>query len=149
MIPDSKRSCVVCGKALDGWRKLLYCGATCSNNRYKRTEVVRAVSQEPVSSGTRGAVSELVASCDLMERGFHVFRAMSPSSCCDLIAVKGGLVFMVEVRSASINRSSRVWYMPRTDRDHCHFYAFVSPDGIRYVVGNMEHAELPGFVEVP
>lgn len=41
--------------------------------------------QEALMAGAAGAIGELVAATDLMRRGYHVFRAMSPVSPCDLL----------------------------------------------------------------
>jgi len=38
-----------------------------------------------LSSGTTGAISELVAAADLMRHGYHVFRALSPNCPSDLV----------------------------------------------------------------
>ena len=56
-----------------------------------------------LASGTVGAIAELAVSADLMRRGFEVFRALSPSSSCDLLAIRqpGLPPVKIEVRSAS------------------------------------------------
>ena len=43
-----------------------------------------------VPSGTKGAAAELRVAADLMMRGYHVFRALSPACPCDLIAYRDG-----------------------------------------------------------
>lgn len=54
-----------------------------------------------VNSVFRGAVSEIVASGDLMNRGFYVYRALSPSSPTDLVVIDhNGLTAKVEVKTA-------------------------------------------------
>ena len=59
-------------------------------------------SMEPSSfRSTRGAISELTVSANLMARGYEVFRALSPSASCDLIALKDGEVLRVEVRTGT------------------------------------------------
>lgn len=52
-----------------------------------------------LTTGTTGAISELVVSAELMRRGYAVFRSLSPSCFCDLIAHKDGRQYRVEVRT--------------------------------------------------
>lgn len=56
-------------------------------------------SDKSISSGTVGAIAEMAVAVDLMEKGYAVFRALSPSCLCDLIAIKDGKVLRVEVRT--------------------------------------------------
>ena len=42
--------------------------------------------RKQVSPATRGAIAELRVATDLLARGYHVFRSVSPASPCDLIA---------------------------------------------------------------
>ena len=55
------------------------------------------------SSGDKGAISELYTSCDLLRKGYEVFRSLSPASSVDLIAIRDSRVIFVEVRTASIS----------------------------------------------
>ena len=41
-----------------------------------------------LTSSTVGAIAEIVVAIDLMKKGFSVFRGLSPSCYCDLIAVE-------------------------------------------------------------
>lgn len=52
-----------------------------------------------LSRGTRGAVSELQACVYLMNKGYHVFRAQSPSCPFDLVAYNAGRCIRVEVKT--------------------------------------------------
>lgn len=54
-----------------------------------------------VPSGTAGAMCELLVACDLLKRGYHVFRAVSPSCPCDLLVMREGLSARVEVRKVT------------------------------------------------
>lgn len=55
--------------------------------------------RRPIPRGTTGAVSELRVAADLLERGYEVFRAVSPSCSCDLAVLKDGKLVRVEVRT--------------------------------------------------
>jgi hypothetical protein len=50
-----------------------------------------------ISPSTAGAIAELQVATDLMRRGFHVFRALSPSCECDLGILSNGSFQRVEV----------------------------------------------------
>lgn len=52
-----------------------------------------------VDQASTGAIAELMVSADLMSMGFEVFRALSPSSSCDLIAIKNGKISRFEIRT--------------------------------------------------
>jgi hypothetical protein len=52
-----------------------------------------------MSTGNTGAISELVVCTDLLQKGYDVFRALSPSSACDLVALKNGQCYRVEVKT--------------------------------------------------
>ncbi len=47
-------------------------------------------------------MSELVVAIDLLSKGYDVFRALSQSCSCDLIAVDGVSLMRIEVRTGSI-----------------------------------------------
>ena len=84
-----------------------------------------------LSTGTVGAMSELRASTDLMKRGYEVFRALSPSTSCDLAVLKGGKLITVEVRSGRIHeKTNRVTYCETKIR--ADVVAIVLPDKIIY-----------------
>jgi len=48
-------------------------------------------------SGTVGALHELLVCADLMMKGYNVFRAMSPSCSCDIMATKADVIYRIEV----------------------------------------------------
>jgi PD-(D/E)XK endonuclease len=52
-----------------------------------------------LSHGTAGALAELVVAIDLLQRGYDVFRSVSPSCSCDLVAQKDGVLTTIEVRT--------------------------------------------------
>lgn len=51
-------------------------------------------------TGSLGAVSELEVAKDLVLRGYYVFRSLTPNSPCDLVAIKGGVLYKIEVKTA-------------------------------------------------
>jgi hypothetical protein len=78
-------------------------------------------------TGTLGALSELLASTDLLAQGFEVFRALSPACSCDLIACRGGLTLRIEVRTGQCHKS-RI-HFARGPGDRCDHYCVVLHDG--------------------
>ncbi len=63
-----------------------------------------------LSTGSVGAIAELIVSVDLMKRGYEVFRALSQACSCDLLALKHGVAIRVEVRSASYNKNGTIGF---------------------------------------
>lgn len=81
-----------------------------------------------VSLSTVGAIGELKVSADLMARGFEVFRSLSPTASCDLLAARGQRFFRVEVRTGwELNGKVMVKRQGRYD-----VLAIVLPDRIQY-----------------
>jgi hypothetical protein len=57
---------------------------------------------------TTGAIGELRVSTDLLEKGFDVFRSLSPSASCDLAIIKDGAFKRVEVRTSYFSRDGSI-----------------------------------------
>jgi hypothetical protein len=60
-----------------------------------------------VRNASRGVVAELVVAKDLLERGFEVFRAVSPQSPFDLVLYVHGEFYRVEVKCGSVSESGK------------------------------------------
>lgn len=70
---------------------------------------------------------ELIAAADIIARGHHVFRSMTPTGPCDLIALVHGKAIRIEVRSANETRNGSI----RGNCETVHevdVFAFVLPD---------------------
>ena len=63
-----------------------------------------------VTSPTRGAISELRVATDLLEKGFEVFRAISPACSCDLAVLKNSHLYRIEVRTGYRIPSGKIMY---------------------------------------
>lgn len=72
-----------------------YCSAECRKISTGASEGTRLT----LNCGNMGALSELLVCADLLKRGYEVFRAVSPSCSCDLIALKNKVCMRVEVRT--------------------------------------------------
>jgi len=92
------KECAQCYKTFDTTipHKRL-CSPVCKTKF--NTEKTGRTGLNNISTGTMGAISELVCAADLMLKGYAVFRAISPSCSCDLLAMKNGITQRVEVRT--------------------------------------------------
>ena len=84
-----------------------YCSSLCRNQHYIKI-TGRYAYDNMIASGTVGAISELMVSSDLMKKGFAVFRALSPNCICDLIAIKNGGFFRVEVTTGYKSQKNKI-----------------------------------------
>lgn len=85
-------TCLVCKKKFKDSRKnRIYCSKKCSSKNY-----LKGSSFVNISAGTIGAITELEVSNILLKDGYAVFRALSPASFCDIIAVKGKKVKTIQ-----------------------------------------------------
>ncbi len=106
------------------------------------------ITRESASQSTVGTMAELIASADLMNRGFEVFRALSPNASCDLIAKRGASVLRIEVkatvlvdglvRSRSANKTAPVDHIALVIREGRVFYRPPLPKGNGHGQGKYE-----------
>jgi hypothetical protein len=61
-----------------------------------------------LSTGKRGAISEMLVASDLLDRGYEVFRSVSQDCSCDLLALKDGKASRIEVRTGYSNKGGTV-----------------------------------------
>lgn len=85
-----------------------------------------------LAASTVGALNELRVAVDLMARGFHVFRALSPACECDLIATSNGKVLRVEVKTGYRRKSGKVTGAPIRNSDSFDILALATVDEIIY-----------------
>lgn len=130
---SKQKSCVVCKKQFfASTARHMYCNKRCSNsviNKKATAQFIRA-NTSPISGHTKGAIQELRIAIDLMNKGFHVFRSLSPSCPCDLVAMKDGISHLVEVKSGIRLKSGKVFYEKTKVPYVC--YAVGLHDGIYY-----------------
>lgn len=126
--------CVGCEKALPplrlpgGGRK--FCGPECRAVFEKRFRERGLRRSRGVSCATVGAIYELVVAADLMDLGYHVFRCLSPSGSCDLVALHENVVMRVEVGTGvktSLGNVSSGKHIRNVDRRD--LLALVADDG--------------------
>jgi hypothetical protein len=90
-----------------------------------------------------GAVSELLASADLLRRGYDVFRAVSPQCPCDLVAMRDGVCLRVEVRTGTPYLATGTVGVPLRETDRFDVLAVVVADTIGYLGKQFDPAAFP------
>lgn len=151
-VPQVEAVCVECGATyLRRSKQKLYCTSACLKKSEERrrvpvymTAIIQAERGRRLSTGAIGALGELRACADLIERGYFVFRAVSPASPCDLIALSpSGLLLRIEVRCGARRVNGAKTYVPVSEhrRPLVDAVAVVFRDEIEYVP---ELPELPG-----
>jgi hypothetical protein len=127
--------CKNCGKKFSGKRKdAVFCSGRCRGIDYQIGYIQQGfgsqVASARVSCGTKGAIGELRVCVDLLGQGYEVFRAVSPSCSCDLIATKQGKSLSIEVRTRGLNKNGTYHYAKHGVRAET--VAIVLPDKIVY-----------------
>jgi len=87
-----------------GNRNRKYCSKSCSTIYYKQENGFASAFSKQITTGTVGAISELIVATELMKNGYEIYRAISPSSSCDLLGLKGGKLYSFEVRTGYHNK---------------------------------------------
>src|SRR3990167_2971874 len=105
-------SCVHCGKERPRDRSSAmhkYCSFACSREFWKKKYKTSNPSSG-IPSSTVGAISELIVAVDLMQKGWEVFRSLSPSCSCDLAILKNGKLVRIEVKTGRFTTNGRPQY---------------------------------------
>lgn len=112
-------------------RKTRFCGQPCRTASYANKRLYGGTST--LTSGTQGAVAELLVCVNLTRLGYEVFRAVSPHSSCDIIALRGGRALRVEVRTGYKTLTGELrWPKPQRDVGKSDVYAIVFDDTVTY-----------------
>lgn len=93
-----------------------------------------------ISTGTSGAIGELVVCGKLLAFGYEVFRAVSPATSCDLLVLKNGRTCSIEVRRGlwRADRSKNQTFNfsrrgTRDERSQADYFAVVMDDRILFI----------------
>jgi hypothetical protein len=146
-------TCAFCGVVLPPSRPIItrrnkrkYCSDLCVAKDEQRA-FAAGIAGRDARRIERAAYSELMVCADLLRRGFHVYRSVSSTSGCDLVAIHEDRVIRVEVKTAVRRKSGELKGLLRDGQPSKHdVLALVAYDGeIQYVpeVGRVlpEHAE--------
>lgn len=122
--------CPECGKTFSQIRKnTKFCCRTCKCSFYRKQYAVKRQFIN-IPPGSVGAIQELRVCADLLAKEFEVFRAVSPSCSCDVLALKKGKYYDIEVRTAYDTKHGRHRVSRRFMRANILAMAF--PDRIKY-----------------
>ncbi len=97
----TERVCKTCHKPFMGYGTKVYCSVECRESYGKHQPF-------DISSGSIGAVGELVVAADLLRKGYEVFRSVSPSCSADIVIHRDGKSRRVEVRTGFIQTSGKI-----------------------------------------
>lgn len=129
-------SCEVCGKSFQPRTAThVSCSLACRQEKSRR--IWRQTNPEredtaKLNSGKVGAMHEMLVCCDLLKKGYDVFRAVSQSSSCDMVVLKEGKVIRVEVTTGGFTATGKVTH-PSKDFSRFDLLAIVLHTGeIRY-----------------
>ena len=96
--------CLNCGKVIinrEGHAK--YCGYQCIKEARKKKYPTLSFgglgTNGKIPTSSVGAIAELMVTQDLLRKGYEIFRAISASCSCDLIALKNKKLFRIEVKT--------------------------------------------------
>lgn len=100
-----KLKCEYCGNGFKHqFSHTKTCSLECRKKRaqanYKRYSGLPDIKLPP---NTMGSISELKVATQYMLMGYDVFRSLSLTSSCDLVAIKGSDVIKIEVKTGYIN----------------------------------------------
>ncbi len=119
--------CFICQADFENCQpKSRYCSTKCRNKAYAISSSLnlgKDSSIKNIPTGTVGCLAEMLVSVELMEKGYSVFRALSPTCFCDLISVKDGKMLRIEVRTGYINGSTGKVLFPLKKRGEIDIFA--------------------------
>ncbi len=108
--------CKRCGKVFKkSHPNHLFCSKKC---REKIDRPPMADTERCLTTGSIGAIHELLVSVDLTRLGWHIFRAISPCCPCDLVAMKGEKLLRIQVTKAKRNHDGKLVFNPHQGEPH-------------------------------
>ena len=110
-------------------KKRKFCNPLCGKEHERKN--YRLLNEKPairLPTGTVGAISELHVCCDLLRRGYEVFRAVSSHCSCDLSILKDGKLTRVEVTTGTLGIKGKISF-PKKQNTKSDLIAVVMRDG--------------------
>ena len=108
----STMNCKFCSAPLEPERlryHALYCSPRCRSNHVKQLyRIANPLRALKLATGTTGTIAELQVSMDLLLKGYEVFRALSPSTSCDLAVLREGQLLRIEVRTVAARKNGDI-----------------------------------------
>lgn len=110
-----------------------FCSMKCKRQKAKNDWRQANQKKHNLPSASIGAIHEYLVGIDLLRRGFHVFRALSPSSPGDLAVLVGDRLLLVEVTTGIRLKTGTLSY-PKHSNQQFHSLAVVEHSGtITYI----------------
>ena len=136
-------TCVVCLKPFEHSQKLTKsCSKECRTKRLLDISGRQSWNKE-ISPGTVGAMSEMMVAIHLMRLGYAVFRALSPSCFCDLMAVKDGRMLRIEARTGYTTPLGKIAF-PRNTNGTIDYFGVYAPsnNGVTFFDAGFSQVEM-------
>ena len=133
--PTPTRTCIVCGRPFEKPNsRRAVCSDACRLNRARQEPKKTIGTGLGVDRQAIGAMGEMLVSMDLIARGFFVYRNVSASGPCDLVAFRRGETpIKVEVKVGHLLANGRAIGAPCSPGHDYDTLAVVLPDrSIRY-----------------
>ena len=112
--------------------RVKYCSRKCRQMQTRLRYSASTISQiSGLSKGKIGAAGELQVCIDLIKKGYDVFRAIAASCPCDMVAMKKGKLFRIEVKSVT-KRKDGSFVQPNLMNISADIVAAVFDDEIEY-----------------
>jgi hypothetical protein len=129
-------------------RKAKYCSRNCGaqfRQGSSRTQFGDSPDSRWLSSGVKGAISELIVCADLLSKGFEVYRAVSQSSKSDLaIVIQPNTAYRVEVTTGYYSRLGRVVHSSKLASQFDLLAVYVPADQSLHYFSNLDCGLLAG-----
>jgi hypothetical protein len=130
-IESFKKECPVCNKIFSTHRfNQKYCSPECSKSKPWDSFVDLKFK---ISPGTKGTITEFLVCVDLMKRGYNVFRAISPNSPFDIIAVNHQATHRIEITSGNMIGEKLIYNKHNKWKDHFDIIAVVILSGNKII----------------
>ncbi len=111
-------TCSVCGTPFtSNWSHTKTCTKECRKQRDNFQSGRFAADYKNVPTGTIGAISEFLVIAHLLQKGYAVFHAASPSCFCDIVAIKDNKTLYFEIRTGYKNFDGVVTFPKRISQN--------------------------------
>lgn len=117
------RQCAKCSQPIPEHKgrrgnQIKYCSKSCRDEYWRNQQQGHDSKAILLNNNNKGALGELKVTCDLLEKGFSVFRSVSPSCDCDLVIMKDGILKRVEVTTGYRGMSGKLFFVPHKKENY-------------------------------
>lgn len=118
--------CQHCDKEAEGRANAKFCKPCSQKNTLPLTPYAG------LTTAAVGAIGELRACSDLLSKGYEVFRALTYTCSCDLVILKDGKLYRVEVKTGYFNIINGVRSHAKPSNSRFDILCIAYPDRIDY-----------------